>query len=384
MIAPRFASIDIVRGIVMVLMVVDHAREYASGPGAVGDPMKLDAVTPLLFWMRWATHFCAPVFAFLMGVSAWLASQKRPLDHARRHFAIRGLLLILLEFTVVDWAWTFNPLWPRKFFQVIAALGVAQWALAALGGSGARICLAVGAAIVFGHNLLDGVRFEPGSAAHYVWSFLHQQNVLPLGGGFEVRTTYPVLPVVGLTLCGFGLARWLFCGDGGERLTKLGWVSLALFAVLRAFNVYGDPFPFVRSEELARSAMAFLNVTKYPISLQFALMTVGVALLLLGWLERRGPSGNGALALLGQVPLFFYVAHLYALHVFALAGALALGFPASAFDFAHRFGGIPEGFGFPLWLTPPVALLTTAALLPACRWYSRLRASKRYPMLAYF
>jgi uncharacterized membrane protein len=382
--AQRFASIDIVRGVVMVLMVVDHAREYAAGPGAVNDPMNLDAVTPLLFWMRWATHFCAPVFAFLMGVSAWLASRKRPIREAQRHFAIRGLLLILVEFTLVDWAWTFNPLWPRKFFQVIAALGVAQVALAALAGFGARTCLFFGAAIVFGHNLLDGVRFEPGSAAHYVWSFLHQRNVLPLGGGFEMRTTYPVLPIIGLTLCGFGLARWLFCGDEGARLRKLGWASIAVFVVLRASNAYGDPFPFVGRDEPGLSAMSFLNVTKYPVSLQFALMTLGPAMLLLGWLERRPLSGVGSIVVLGQVPLFFYVSHLYALHVFALLAALAMGFPPSAFHFAHRFGGIPEGFGFPLWLTPLFALATTLILLPACRWYSQVRREKRYPALAYF
>jgi uncharacterized membrane protein len=382
--AQRFASIDIVRGIVMVLMVVDHAREYAAGPGTVSDPMNLDAVTPLLFWMRWVSHFCAPVFAFLMGVSAWLGSQKRSPSEARRHFAIRGLVLVALEFTIIDWAWTFNPLWPRKFFQVIAALSVAQLSLAALAGFGPRACLAIGTAIVFGHNLLDAVRFAPGTAAHYVWSFLHQQNVLPLPGGFEVRTTYPVLPIIGLTLCGFGLARWLFMEDRGVRLMKLGWALIALFALLRASNFYGDPFPFVLRDELDASVMSFLNVTKYPISLQFALMTLGPAMLLLGWLERQQLSGVGSIALLGQVPLFFYVSHLYALHVLALLAALAMGFPPSAFDFAHRFGGIPEGFGFPLWLTPLFALATTLTLLPACRWYSRVRREKRYPALAYF
>lgn len=382
--AQRFASIDIVRGIVMVSMTVDHAREYAAGPGTVGDPMDLGAVTPLLFWMRWASHFCAPVFAFLMGVSAWLGSQKRLPAEARRRFAIRGLLLIALEFTVIDWAWTFNPLWPRKFFQVIAALGMAQLALAAFAGFGARTCLAIGAAIVFGHNLLDSVQFEAGTAAHYVWSVLHQRNVLPLPGGFEVRTTYPVLPIAGLTLCGFGLAGWLFAGDGGLRLRRLGWASIALFAVLRASNLYGDPFPFVRHEDLAHAAMSFLNVTKYPISLQFALMTLGPALLLLASLERGQPSGAGSTALLGRVPMFFYAAHLYALHVFALLAALAAGFPLSSFDFARRFGGIPEGFGFPLWLTPLIAVGTTIVLLPACRGYARIRQSKRYPVLDYF
>ncbi len=366
----------------MVLMVVDHAREYSAGPGLVSDPMDLAVTSPLLFVLRWCSHFCAPVFAFLMGVSAHWSAGPRPKAEASRHFALRGLLLILLEFTIIDWSWNFYPAWPRKFFQVIAALGVAQVVLALAVWFPRRVALVSGVVIIAAHNLLSPVHFPAGTVAHYFWSFLLQKNVLPLGAGFEVRTTYPVLPVIGIALCGFGVAGWLFGEESGRRLRWLGAGLTALFVLLRTSNLYGDPFPFQPQGGLVQSAMSFLNVTKYPISLQFALMTLGPALWALG-------SGTGSirqwapLRTLGQVPLFFYTAHLYALHAAALIGAWFLGFPTSSFDFAHRFGGIPLGFGFPLWLTPLLALGITALLLPLCHWYGRVRGTRRYGLLSY-
>ncbi len=379
--AGRLEAVDWLRGLVMVLMVLDHAREYSSGPGRVADPMDLASTPPLLFWMRWLSHFCAPVFAFLMGVSAYGSFSRRGPDAAARHFLIRGLVLIALEFTVIDWSWTFNPLWPRKFFQVIAALGVAQLALGAMVRWGARPMIILGGLILATHNLADGVRFDAGSAAHYLWSFLHQKNVLPLGGGFEVRTTYPVLPIVGVALCGFGLSGWLF--GSGEQLRQqllrsLGWAGIGAFLALRLTAGYGDANPFAFSGWNRNSLFSLLNVTKYPLSLHFVLMTLGPALLLLGarqqltWLAEP-------LRRLGRVPLFFYIAHLYALHLLAWSAAAAVGF--RDFSVRTRFGGIPEGFGFPLEWTPAVALLVTAGLLPACRWYERLRAGARYPIL---
>jgi uncharacterized membrane protein len=378
----RLAAVDLLRGLVMVLMVVDHAREYSAGPGLVSDPMDLAVTSPLLFVLRWASHFCAPVFAFLMGVSAHWSASRKPASEAARHFALRGLLLIVLEFTVIDWSWNFYPPWPRKFSQVIAALGVAQIAIAMAVRFPRRAALLTGVAIMGLHNLVSPVHFAAGTVEHYIWSFLLQKNVLPLGAGFEVRTTYPVLPVAGIALCGFGLASWLFGGEPGRRLRWLGGGLTALFVMLRASNLYGDPSLFQTQDTFIRSAMSFLNATKYPISLQFALMTLGPALMALGFLVHRTPRWE-ALLVLGRVPLFFYAAHLYALHAAAITAAWLLGFPASSFDFAHRFGGIPAGFGYPLWLTPWLAISITALLHPLCRWYAGVRGTGRYRLLAY-
>jgi uncharacterized membrane protein len=388
----RLPHVDLLRGIVMLLMVVDHAREYAAGPGGLGDPMDLDRVTPLLFTMRWLAHFCAPWFALLMGMSAWLSFRNRPSEEAWKHLVLRGAILLLLEFTIIDWSWTFYPPWPRKFFQVIAALGCAMIALGLLCRLGRRAVGLTGAAILALHNLFDGVRFAPDTPWHYVWSVLHQMNVLPLPGGFEVRTTYPIFPIIGIACVGFWMGAWLVEMNTQrvrERFWRLGIGAIALFVVLRLTG-YGDASPFAPQESGLYTAFALGNVTKYPISLQFALMTLGPLFLLLGRLhgrfgqgQRRGVQIWSAVRLLGQVPLFFYVGHLYLLHALALVWALASGYPLAAFRFAERFGGIPEGFGFPLWVTLPFAGITVLLLLPACQRFAQLRHSKRHRWLSY-
>jgi len=384
----RAAAIDVLRGIVMVLMTVDHAREYSAGPGLVGDPMDLAEVTPLLFWLRWASHFCAPVFVILAGTAARLQGRRMAPAALSRHLAVRGLVLVALEFTVVDWAWTFNPAWPLKFAQVIWAIGVSLLALAAL----VRLLppaaiAAVGLAIVAGHNLLDGVTVQGGGPLQYLWAVLHHREVLPLGGGFSVRTTYPVLPFIGLAAVGYGLGGWWTAsttpGQRRRRLTIAGAGCIALFLLLRLTNVYGDPHPAEHYPDAAMTVRSLLNVTKYPVSLSFVLMTVGPALLLLAAWDRAVPRWTRPLALLGRVPMFYYVAHLWALHAVALLAALLVGYPPAAFDFGARIGGVPEGFGFPLWVTLPFALGTAAMLYPACRWYDRLRASRRYGWTRY-
>jgi uncharacterized membrane protein len=378
----RAAAIDVLRGLVMVIMVVDHAREYAAGPGGLGDPMDLGAVSPLLFWMRWAAHFCAPVFVLLAGVSARLQGMRMTRADLSRHLALRGLVLVALEFTLVDWGWTFNPLWPLKFAQVIWGIGLSLLALAALVRLPPRAVLAMGLAIVAGHHLLDGVRATGDGPVRWLWAVLHQREVLAIGGGFSVRTSYPVLPLIGLAAVGYGIGAW-WGGDvpSAVRRRRLRWGgagALALFLVLRLTRAYGDPHPMAFGPQLGTTVMSLLNVTKYPISLAFALMTLGPALLLLAAWDRAAPAWTRRVALLGRVPMFFYVAHLWALHALALLAALALGFPPAAFDLARRFGGVPAGFGFPLWVTLPFALGTAALLYPACVWYDRLRASRRH------
>jgi uncharacterized membrane protein len=385
--APRAEAIDVLRGLVMVVMTVDHAREYAAGPGRVGDPMDLAAVTPLLFWLRWLAHFCAPVFVLLAGVSARLQGQRLGGAELSRHLAVRGLVLVALEFTLVDWGWTFNPAWPLKFAQVIWGIGVSLLALAALVRLPARAVAAIGVAIVAGHNLLDGVVVTGGGQLRYLWAILHHREVLPLGGGFSVRTSYPVLPLIGLAAAGFGLGGWFGPAVAPARrrrvLAALGGGAIALFVALRLTNGYGDPHDAVRYPDAASTVMSLLNVTKYPISLGFALMALGPALLLLAAWDRAVPRRTRPVALLGRVPMFYYVAHLWALHVAALVAAVAAGHPLAAFDVRTRFGGIPAGFGFPLWASVPFALAVAALLYPACAWYDRLRASRRVAWTRY-
>ncbi len=384
----RLDAVDALRGIVICLMVVDHAREYAAGTGRVSDPMALDATPPLLFWMRWAAHFCAPVFTLLAGLSAAMQPEAAtPLDRMR-HLVVRGLVLVLLEFTVVHFAWTFTWAWPLHYAQVIWGLGVSLVFLGLLQPLPTRARLALGAAIVLGHNLLDGWHPTAPPALHWAWAILHDRQVMPLPGGHAVRTSYPVLPMLGLVFVGEALGRWYRRTPDGvaRRRTLAAWgaATIVLFVVLRGATTLGDPHPADLAGAWTRDVHSVLNTTKYPMSLAFMAMTLGPALLVLAAWDARVPRWARPLATAGTVPMFLYVAHLYLLHAVALAWAWLAGFRGDDFDFAARIGGVPAGFGFPLWVTFPFAAATLLALAPATAWYARLRASKRYVVTRYF
>jgi uncharacterized membrane protein len=382
----RIDAIDAVRGLVILLMVVDHARDYANGP-RVADPMDLDATPTLLFWMRWAAHFCAPVFTFLAGVSAALQLGRMERHAAARHQVTRGLVLIGLEFTIIHFAWTFSTVWPMLYAQVIWALGLSMIALGAAQYLPARLRLFLGLAIVVGHNLLDGWHPTSPPALHWLWAILHDRQVMPLWEGLSVRTSYPVLPMIGLMLVGEAAGRWYQqIGSGPTRqraLRSAGVGLILLFALLRSTNLYGDlhAAPYVGA--FGHDFLSLLNATKYPMSLAFMLMTIGPTLLLLAAWDDGVPRPLAFLTLPGRVPMFLYIAHLYLLHLLAMLWALGSGFRWADFDFTATIGGVPKAFGFDLWLTIPFAAVTIVLLWPAAGWYARLRASRRYRFTRY-
>jgi uncharacterized membrane protein len=361
----RKQHLDSLRGIVMILMTIDHARDYAGTPGFPPDPMDLHAIGPGLFFIRWVTHFCAPAFALLMGSSTYLSSLRRTPDQLTWHLLRRGLILLLLEFTLVDWAWSWNPFWPRKFFQVIGALACALLLLAFATRLPRKIVLTIGVAIVALHNLADGIHFDPTSWAHVVWSFVHQRNVIPLLAGYEVRTSYPFLPIAGIALIGFGLGDAI--AEGKAWLRWLGVGTMALFVVLRTVVGYGDLHAY--APETGRF-LSLLNVTKYPLSLHFVCMTLGPVFVFLGCV-RHVAGAFAWVSQLGRVPLFYYVAHLWTLHALALSAALVVGFPLASFDLRSHFGGRPEGFGFHYFLSIPLAAMAIILCYPLGRWWEK-------------
>ncbi len=373
----RIESIDLLRGVVMILMVIDHVREYANLPG-VGDPVDISQTSPSLFFTRWISHFCAPVFVLLAGVSARMVGAKlRDTSALSSYLLKRGLVLILLEFTVVDFSWKFNWGWPLFFMQVIWALGAGMVLLAALVHLPARVIGIIGAVIVFGHNLLDGISFAPGTAAFYLWSILHQKNVLPLFGGYSVRTTYPLIPLVGVMALGYCLGALFVADASAEKrkrmLWRLGGAATALFVVLRVFNLYGEQNPFALQADAAHTLMALGNVTKYPTSLQFLLMTLGPAMLALAAFEPLRGAWRKPLLIFGRTPMFYYIAHLYLLHALGLTMALAAGHSWAEFDFKTKITGMPVTFGFSLWGVYLFSAATIILLYPACRWYDGWR-----------
>ncbi|MNQ66350.1 hypothetical protein D3C85_808410 [compost metagenome] len=360
----RIQSIDALRGLVMLLMLVDHAREFFFIHAQVSDPMDVTATSPALFFTRLTAHLCAPIFVALTGLSAWLyASRKGGAPAASAFLFKRGLFLIVLELTLVSFAWTFSLTPTTIFLQVIWVIGLSMIALAVLVHLPRGLLIAVGLAIMLGHNLLDPITVAEGAPGHAVWAVLHDRGYIDLPWGGQARTSYPLLPWIGVIALGYGIGPW-FAAEGvtrRRRLVILGLAMLGLFVVLRTLNLYGDQ-PWAMQPDLLHTMMSVLNLTKYPPSADFLLTTLGVGALLLAGLERAPRRLVGLLAVFGGAPLFFYLIHLYGLHLLNLA-ALAL--------FGANQG---EVFSLPnvgwIWL---LALATAVPCGFACRWFAGVK-----------
>src|SRR5688572_22921995 len=339
--AYRMSSLDLLRGLVIVVMALDHVRDFVM-TAAVQDPTADPNTGPLLFATRWITHFCAPTFVFLAGTSAGLmASRKRPAELAS-FLLTRGLWLLVLEVLVISTAASFAPTGVDGFggrtyvnLQVLWAIGASMVILAGVQFLGRRACLAVGAAILLGHNLLDAVWPASMTSASTapVWAALHSRQFYDVGA-FAIFFNYPLLPWIGVMLLGYGAAG-LFELPAEQRdpwLLRIGGSLVIAFILIRALNVYGDPnFWELDSSSSAASIMSFLATTKYPPSLLFILMTLGPAAILCAFADRfRGPIKD-ALVTFGRAPLAFYIAHLYLLHAAAILLGIAQGFTAQQF-----------------------------------------------------
>lgn len=371
----RLASIDALRGLVMALMLVDHVREFFYLHLQVADPMQVGSTPPDLFFTRLASHVCAPVFVLLTGLGAWLHGQRPGCSRAglSRYLALRGSLLVVLELSLVSFAWSFRILPEMFYLQVIWAIGLSMLALALLIWLPAGLRLGMAVCIIAGHNLLDGLRLTSADPGFIPWAVLHMRQVFSLGD-FQFRTSYPLLPWIGVILLGYSLGPWFQAqvppAQRQRWLVIFGVGALLAFGVLRGLNLYGDQ-PRDEALEGLAALMSFLNLTKYPPSLLFLLLTLGLAGVALAGLEQRRPWAP--LVDLGRVPLFFYVFHLYVLHLVYLAGAALVGANQGS-----RFG---LGAVWQLWALAACVLLM---LHPICRRVAALKATSRSPWLSYF
>lgn len=392
----RIHSIDVVRGVAMVLMALDHVRDFF-GDFRV-DPTDLATTTPALFLTRWITHFCAPVFVLLAGVGAFLhgarSGDRRALS---RFLATRGLWLCVLEVTVVQFGWTGERLIGLFFVQVIAAIGVAMLALSALVWLPQRALLALGLAIVFGHNLLDPVRPADLGPLAPLWTFVHEGTMGSGGGplrlwpdGPAILVVYPFLPWLGVMVTGYAMGP-LFTRERDERrrtLFALGTAATLAFVLLRATGVYGDPQPWRDQPTATMTVAAFVDCEKYPPSLLYLLMTLGPAFVLLAWLDRAPGPVARRLETLGRVPLFYYVLHLWVAHAAArLVYWVAWGRPFSSIADVVRswvYGEpIPDWYGMPLGVVWVAWIAIVLALYPACAWYAGVKRRRRSRLLSY-
>ncbi|WLD64974.1 MULTISPECIES: DUF1624 domain-containing protein [Pseudomonas] len=367
----RLLSIDALRGLVILFMLLDHVRETFLLHRQVTDPMSLDSTEPALFASRTLAHLCAPVFVLLTGLSAWLYGQKYTGRRDVSAFLFkRGLFLVVLEFTLVNFAWTFQLLPSVIYLQVIWAIGISMIALAALVWLPRPLLIALALVIIGGHNLLDGLHFDPGSALHVPWTILHERSWIEVSDTLRLRTTYPVLPWIGVIALGYSLGPW-FANAAlpavRQRHLLFGGVgALAGFVLLRALNGYGEK-PWQAYDSGMQTLMSFFNVTKYPPSLLFLALTLGVGLLLLLAFERAGHRRwINVLAVFGCVPMFFYLLHLYVLKVLYVACVALFGL-----NHGNYFGFDSIGA---VWL---MALVLPLALYPPVHWFARLKARRR-------
>jgi uncharacterized membrane protein len=375
---PRNASVDVTRGLVMVLMALDHSREFLFRANL--DPLELTQPSPVLFFTRWITHFSAPAFFFLAGTGAALSlGRGKSRGGLARFLVTRGLGLILLELTVVKFAWTFFATGnSTSQLLVLWALGCSMLVLAVFVYLPPMAAALAGIMLIAGHNLLDAVPAATFDGLAGLWNLLHVRGGM-VGSlfGQELWTGYPLLPWPGVMLLGwaYGAAAaapgWLAEPQRKRRTLALGITLMLLFLLVRGWNGYGDPMPWTPQATPLLTLLSFLNTTKYPPSLAFLLMTLGPLLLALalwdrplGWLSRW-------LRVYGRAPLFFYLVHLPLLH---LAGALL---------YAARFGTAEmwrppwlrsnPGLGQPLWAVYAVWLAVTVLLFPLCRWWAELK-----------
>ena len=380
----RLDSVDLLRGLVIVIMALDHARDFFTSVRF--EATDLTRTTAALFFTRWITHFCAPAFVFLAGTSAFLyGARGKPPAEVSRFLLTRGLWLVVLEWTVVRLAWEFNLDYSADllFVQVIWVIGVSMIVLAGLIHLPLAAVATVGIIMIAGHNLLDGVTPESLGPWAPLWILLHVQAPIPLGGDQVLFVIYPLVPWIGVMAAGYAFGVLLQRPPEERRrlLLRLGLGLTAAILVVRALNVYGDPSPWSVQSSPGRTVLSFLNTTKYPPSLQFLLMTLGPAIALLPLFERLGGPLARAITVFGRVPLFFYVLHLFLIHALALLVGTLAGFDPRSFLRVWLF--LPEGWGYGL----PVVYLVWAgvvlALYPACRWFAGVKARRRDAWLSY-
>ncbi|HOX82400.1 MAG TPA: heparan-alpha-glucosaminide N-acetyltransferase domain-containing protein [Chryseolinea sp.] len=377
----RIESIDLLRGIVMVIMALDHVRDYFHADAFIFDPLDLDKTSVALFFTRWITHFCAPVFVFLAGTSAFMVGERKGKKELSAFLLKRGLWLVFLELTVVNFAWFFNIHFTLVLLVVIWALGISMIVLAGLIHLPKKMILIIGLLLVAGHNLLDNVHVDGNGLDAIGWALLHQFQFFGFEN-FSLFVGYPLLPWIGTMALGycFGSLYTLEPTVRKQYLIKLGGAALLLFIVIRATNFYGDPSLWSVQSSPVFTILSFLNVSKYPPSLLYLLMTLGCAILFLAFVEGVLGKLNRAFVTIGRVPMFYYLLHLYLIHGLAIIAAMATGFGFSSMVNFESWVTMREslvGYGFDLWVTYGVWIFVVLTLYPLCKWFDRYKSAHR-------
>ncbi len=385
----RVPSVDALRGFVMIVMALDHAREFFHSGAAYFQPEDLTRTTVALFFTRWITHICAPVFMFTAGVSAFFWWRR---GHTTNELSVflwkRGLWLVLLEFTALRFAMYFSLRSGMVMLSVLWALGWSMVALGFLAHLPIRALAALSAAIIVLHNLADAVMASQFGSAAWVWNILHQPGVFTVAG-VPVLAAYPLAPWIAVMAAGFCFGE-IVAMDAPRRrqwLIRIGLGLTVAFLVVRGINIYGDPVSW-STRIPGMTALSFLRCTKYPPSLDFLLMTLGPAILLLAWLDRFTLTMPNPSIVFGRVPLFYFIVHFYVIHLLAvLLAFLRYGHAGFMLNPLPALGGAPElyppHYGYELWVVYVLWATVVALLYPLCLWFARLKLRRRDWWLSY-
>ncbi len=379
----RIESVDLLRGVIMILMALDHVRDFF-GTGA--NPTDLSTTTAPLFFTRWITHFCAPVFFLLTGTGAYLSLRSKSRSELSRFLVTRGLWLIFLELVVSrGLGWQFNFDYRLTVLLVLWALGWAMIVLSALVYLPPAVVTAFGLVMISTHNLFDLIQ-----STNPLWSILHVPGVIASTPRFQVFVAYPLIPWIGVTAVGYGLGQ-VYRWPASRRkafLLRACLAVTALFIVLRTINLYGDPAPWAKQNSAVFTALSFLNATKYPPSLLFLLMTLGPALFFLRVFDAGLPNLLHPALIFGKVPMFYYLLHIPLIHLLAIAtcfaryGRVYWMFQSPAIQFFPIT--FPPDWGYSLPIVYLVWAIVVIALYPLCRWFAGVRRRRTNWWLSYF
>ncbi|WP_293308029.1 DUF1624 domain-containing protein [Pedobacter sp. UBA5917] len=382
----RILSIDILRGAVMIIMALDHTRDFFHIGAMTGDPLNPDTTTGILFFTRWITHFCAPTFVFLSGLSAYLSAQHKTPAQASSFLLKRGLWLIFIEIAVISLGLTFNLQYNFIILQVIWAIGCSMVFLAFACRISYKTVLIIGLILVFGHNIFN-LFPEPKAGGMILKVFFTASGtVVPLNSNHFIGVFYAILPWTGVMFVGYGIGAW-FKKNYDTKLRQqnlliVGSLTLILFIALRLINVYGDPAPRKEYHDLFKNILSFFNVSKYPPSLEYIAMTVGTAMLILAVTEKLENRFTKITSVYGAVPFFYYVIHFYLLHTILIIAFFATGYTAKEIvqvPFLFR----PASFGFSLPIVYLIWISVVASLYLPCRWFKKYKETHRQWWLSY-
>jgi uncharacterized membrane protein len=381
----RIKSIDTIRGAIMVIMALDHVRDFFHITAFSADPTDPTTTTVLLFFTRWITHYCAPSFLLLSGISAYLSGRKKTVAGISNFLAKRGLWLVFVEIIFITFALSFDVTYKVIFLQVIWALGMSMLFLSLLVRFfSSAVILSIGLLLIFGHDLLGLVRFAAHSVPDILLNvfFTGAGKFYPVGSAHTVAVLYAVLPWTGLMFLGYGLGS-LYDKDADparrkKTLLTLGTTAILAFLILRAFNGYGDPSPWSEQTEGWRTFLSFMNVSKYPPSLMYCLVTLGPVLLLLAYTDQLENRFSIFLSVYGKVPFFYYVLHFYLIHTFSALAVLASGYTwRQATDPKLFFQFRPFDFGYRLEYVYLIWIGIVILLYLPCRWFGTYKTKRK-------